>query len=43
MSHIGDYCHHFFLTALAHPQVKRVEPVRQAEDATGQIGFMRIA
>jgi hypothetical protein len=29
------------LTALASPQVKRVEKVRQEEDATGQIGFMR--
>jgi hypothetical protein len=41
VSQVSDYFDHLFLTALASPQVKRVEKVRQEEDATGQIGFMR--
>lgn len=41
MSQVSDYFDHLFLTALASPQVKRIEKVRQEEDATGQIGFMR--
>ena len=41
MSQVGEYFDRLFLTALASPQVKRVEKVRQEEDATGQIGFMR--
>jgi Family of unknown function (DUF6516) len=41
VSQISDYFDRLFLTALASPQVKRVEKVRQEEDATGQIGFIR--
>jgi hypothetical protein len=41
VSQVSDYFDRLFLTALASPQVKRVEKVRQEEDATGQIGFMR--
>ena len=41
MSQVGDYFDRLFLTALASPQVKRVEKVRQEEDATGQMGFIR--
>jgi Family of unknown function (DUF6516) len=41
VSQVSDYCDRLFLAALASPQVKRIEKVRQEEDATGQIGFMR--
>lgn len=41
MSRIGDYCDRLVLTALASPRIERIETVRHAEDATGQIGFMR--
>jgi hypothetical protein len=38
---VHDYCERLFLAALASPHVKRIEKIRQEEDATGQIGFMR--
>jgi hypothetical protein len=41
VSQVGEYFDRLFLTALASPQVKRAEKVRQQEDATGHIGFMR--
>jgi hypothetical protein len=41
VSRIRDYCEQIVVTALACPHVRRVERVRQEEDATGQIGFMR--
>jgi hypothetical protein len=41
VSQVGEYFDRLFLTALVSPQIKRVEKVRQEEDATGQIGFMR--
>jgi hypothetical protein len=41
LSQIRTYCERLLLTALARPHVKRVEKLRQEEDATGVIGFMR--
>ena len=41
MSQIGEYFDRVFLTALSNPKIRRVEKVRQEEDTTGRIGFMR--
>ncbi|MBI4639196.1 MAG: hypothetical protein HY731_00775 [Candidatus Tectomicrobia bacterium] len=41
MSHVGEYFDRIFLTALGSSKAKRVEKVRQAEDATGYSGFIR--
>jgi Family of unknown function (DUF6516) len=41
VSQIRAYFERLLFTALASPHVKRVEKLRQEEDATGAIGFMR--
>ena len=41
MSRIRAYCEQILVTALASPHVRRIERIRQEEDATGQIGFLR--
>lgn len=41
MSEVSDYFDLVFLTALSSAKVKRVEKIRQVEDATSRIGFFR--
>jgi hypothetical protein len=41
VSQVRAYFERLLLTALTSPHVKRVEKLRQEEDATGTIGFMR--
>jgi hypothetical protein len=41
VSRIRAYCEQLLVTALASPHVRRIERIRQEEDATGQIGFLR--
>jgi hypothetical protein len=41
VSQVGTYFERLLLTTLASPHVKRVEKLRQEEDTTGSLGFIR--